>query len=311
MLRGTIPASGLADIASFDTGSALTSLSVNNVPNGRYFVHVKARNSAGVGPASNEVLIVVGGSCIVPAAPTNLRSCVAGTNVNLTWSGSAGATSYFLETGSYPGASNLFARDIGPGGSLTASAAPGTYYVRIKASSPCGTSAASNEIVVTVGGTAVVDQSYLPALTPPISGGLPNFNGLAQTFTVGMSGGLSAVGLRFISTYNNVRLQIRSTSGGIPTSQVLADTRIPSTIAAASVRIDISSFGICVNPGDVLAIVLPPISAGNSSVALWNITQGVNATYAGGQGFQAADNGASSPITGPIGDFAFETLVTR
>jgi hypothetical protein len=304
-------ASGLANLASFDTGSALTSLSVTSVPNGQYFVRVKARNGAGLSPPSNEVVISVGGSCTVPPAPTNLRSCVAGTSVTLTWTGSPGATSYLLEAGSSPGASNLFASDIGPGGSLTATAAPGTYYVRLRAKSPCGTSSASNEIVLTAGGTPVVDQSYLPAITPPTSGGLPNFNGLAQTFTVGVSGGLAAVGLRFISTYNNVRMQIRSTSGGIPTSQVLADTRIPSTIAAAPVRVDISSAGICVNPGDVLAIVLPPTSAGNSSVALWNITQGVNATYAGGQGFQAADNGASSPINGPIGDFAFETYVTR
>lgn len=304
--------SGLANVASFDTGSALTSLSVDNVPVGRYFVRVKARNGAGLSAPTNEVLIVVGGSCAVPAAPTNLRSCATSTTLSLTWSGSPGAASYILEAGSSPGASNLFASDIGSEVSMTATAPPGTYYIRLRAKSPCGASAPSNEIIVTVGSTPIVDQSFLPTYAPPNTLGLPTFNGRAQTFTVGMSGLLSDVALRFEGTYSNVRVQIRSTSGGIPTAQVLIDTRIPSTTQPTSgpTRISLASFGLCVDAGDVLAIVLPPVSAGNS-VALWNIISGPNATYERGQGLSAADNGASSPINHPEGDFAFQTYVSR
>ena len=303
-------AAGLANLAAFDTGSALTSLSVNNVPNGLYFVRVKARNSAGLSTPTNEVQITVGASCVIPPAPTNLRSCSAGTTVNLNWSGSPGATSYVLEAGTSPGASNLSAGDVGPGVSFTATAPPGTYYIRVRAKSACGTSAVSNEVVVQVGSTPVLDQSFLPSANPPEVLSLPNFTGLAQTFTVGQTGTLTDVVFGVVGNYSNVRMQIRSTSGGIPTSQVLVDTTIPST-TPVPVRLSIASFGQCVNAGDVLAIVLPPVSGGNTSVALWRGKSGASATYAGGQGLRAADNGATTPIDVPVGDFAFETYVTR
>ncbi|MGD9902717.1 MAG: fibronectin type III domain-containing protein, partial [Vicinamibacterales bacterium] len=52
-------APGLRDITTFDTGSAATVLSVPGVPPGAYYVRVRSRNAAGVGLASNEVVVVV------------------------------------------------------------------------------------------------------------------------------------------------------------------------------------------------------------------------------------------------------------
>jgi Fibronectin type III domain len=50
---------GTQVIAAFDTGSADTSISHPAVPPGRYVVRVRAANSAGVGPPSSTVTVVV------------------------------------------------------------------------------------------------------------------------------------------------------------------------------------------------------------------------------------------------------------
>jgi len=52
-------APGLRDITTFDTGTAATALSVPGVPPGAYYVRVRSRNAAGVGLASNEVVVIV------------------------------------------------------------------------------------------------------------------------------------------------------------------------------------------------------------------------------------------------------------
>ncbi|MGQ0733195.1 MAG: hypothetical protein ACT4QD_06010 [Acidobacteriota bacterium] len=51
---------GLANLAVFDTGSAATALSVPDVPAGSYYVRLRARGTAGTGPASNEIVVTVG-----------------------------------------------------------------------------------------------------------------------------------------------------------------------------------------------------------------------------------------------------------
>lgn len=63
-LAGDVPSSytveagssfGLADLANFDTGSPLPSLTVDDVPAGTYYVRVRSKNSAGMSGASNEI----------------------------------------------------------------------------------------------------------------------------------------------------------------------------------------------------------------------------------------------------------------
>lgn len=146
-------ASGLIDLANFDTGNAAVTLTVTSVPAGSYFVRVRAKTSAGSGNASNEVILTVaGGACTTaPGAPTGLAATVSGTSVSLSWRAAiAGCTptGYVLEAGSASGLSNLANVNTGsPVTSFSASGiAPGTYFVRVRAGNDVGSSAASNEV---------------------------------------------------------------------------------------------------------------------------------------------------------------------
>jgi hypothetical protein len=87
------------------------------------------------------------------AAPTNLTSVVEGTSVTLSWSAVSGALSYDIEAGSASGLSDLVVLNVTSLG-FTGSAGPGTYYVRVRArTAGGGTSAASNEVTIRLGGT--------------------------------------------------------------------------------------------------------------------------------------------------------------
>lgn len=147
-------AAGLSDLAVLNT----TSLGFTAVaPPGTYYVRVRARGASGSSSsASNEVTITIGGggACTAaPGPPGALQASAGGDTVVLTWSGSVGApTTYVLEAGAAPGGTNLANLDLGSAQtSYSASGVPrGTYYVRLRATNACGTSATSNEVVVTV-----------------------------------------------------------------------------------------------------------------------------------------------------------------
>jgi hypothetical protein len=59
-------APGLSNLAVLDTGTTATSFSANGVPPGSYYVRVRGTNSAGAGPASNEVVLTVGTTGLSP-----------------------------------------------------------------------------------------------------------------------------------------------------------------------------------------------------------------------------------------------------
>ena len=109
------------------------------------------------------MVVNVTGACSAPFTPAGLTHTVNGSSVQLSWQAAAGATSYILEAGSASGSSNLLASDIGNVTTLGATAAPGTYYVRIRARNACGSSPPSNEVVVVVAGCA-------PTLAPATPG---------------------------------------------------------------------------------------------------------------------------------------------
>lgn len=88
-----------------------------------------------------------------PDPPTGLASAVAGVNVTLSWTRSAGCapTTYVLEAGSGPGLANLVALSLHATAATFSTPAPaGTCFVRVRARNAFGVSAPSNEVVVVV-----------------------------------------------------------------------------------------------------------------------------------------------------------------
>jgi glucose/arabinose dehydrogenase len=112
------------------------------------------------------VVKIVPGAAVAPAPPSSLTAAVSGSTVMLSWSAPPGTAvpGYQLEAGSSPGAANLAVFSVsGLQTSATFTGVPaGTYYVRIRGVGSGATSAPSNEVVVTVGGTSCA----LPAVPP-------------------------------------------------------------------------------------------------------------------------------------------------
>jgi hypothetical protein len=138
-----------------------TSLVVTAVPNGVYYVHVRAVNLDGTSGPSNEVVVPVpsgpGGCTTPPNTPTNLAATVDGNLVTLSWAapiGGCAPTAYAIQAGSAPGLSDLAVLNVGAATTLSVAAPFGTYYVRVVAMNAFGGSVGSVEIVVTVGTTA-------------------------------------------------------------------------------------------------------------------------------------------------------------
>ena len=155
---------------------------VRDVPNGVYYVRVRALNNDGPSEPSNEVVVVVpggsGGCSSPPPAPTNLSGSVSGNLVALAWSASAGgcaATGYTVQAGSAAGLSDLAVVNAGSRTELDASAPPGVYHIRVIALNAFGGSQASNEIVLTV-----ASSCQTPArpnlLQPTVAGNIVSIN---------------------------------------------------------------------------------------------------------------------------------------
>jgi hypothetical protein len=150
-------AQGLANLANFSTGNSSTTFSADGVGNGTYYVRVRAQNGAGTGAASNEATLVVGATACsgAPAAPLGLTGSASGGTVTLAWSAPSGGcalSSYVLQAGSAAGLNDLANAATGTGTSYTATGVPsGSYFIRVRAQNASGLSAASNEVVVTVG----------------------------------------------------------------------------------------------------------------------------------------------------------------
>ena len=144
-------APGASNLVVFRTG-ATTSLAAS-APTGTYYVRVRALNAAGLSPPSRDIVVSVGGGC-APNAPGTLNVTRSGSLVALAWSTpSAGfaPSAYTIEVGSAAGATNTMVFDTGgTATTLSASAPPGRYYVRVRGRTACATGPASNEVVIDV-----------------------------------------------------------------------------------------------------------------------------------------------------------------
>jgi len=145
---------GLANLANFSTGNTATTFSAGGVGAGAYYVRVRATNAAGTSATSNESLLVVGGGCTGPPPPPAAFTLTfnSGGTVSFTWGASASATTYVIEAGSVPGATNLAVANLGSSATSATftGVGRGTYFVRLRGQNACGTSGVSNEVTLTV-----------------------------------------------------------------------------------------------------------------------------------------------------------------
>jgi hypothetical protein len=147
-------AEGVSNLAHFPIGNAQTMYVSPPVPNGSYWVRVRAQSAGGVGPATPDVRVVVGPP--PPGAPTLSGGLTGPGAVQLQWTAAPApgvpVAGYELRAGSGPGQSNIAVFTL-PAAALTFATTdvpPGTYYVRVVALSSAGPGTPSNEIVVTV-----------------------------------------------------------------------------------------------------------------------------------------------------------------
>jgi hypothetical protein len=98
-----------------------------------------------------------GAACTTPGPPQALSSTVTGQLVQLNWLEPVGGGQheYILEAGSRAGVTDIASITLPNTPAFSVVAPAGNYYVRARARNGCGSSAPSNEILVSVGGCAV------------------------------------------------------------------------------------------------------------------------------------------------------------
>lgn len=138
-------APGLANI--FNGAVGLAQSIAAPVPPGVYYLRVLAQGPGGTSPPTSDVLANV--TCPIPSAPV-LSGSKAGNVITLNWTAPAGATGFTLRAGTSAGLSNLFNAPVGAVTALAAPVGPGTYFIRVSATSACGQGGASNEVVLTI-----------------------------------------------------------------------------------------------------------------------------------------------------------------
>jgi hypothetical protein len=147
------------------TGTRASSMTVTDVGAGTYFVRVRAASGSGTGAASNEVIAIVGDNsglpptADAPGTPRDLVASLNGSTLTFAWSAPIGGgrpRTYWLDAGSSVGLNDLASFSTGSAAtSFSIRGVPaGTYYVRARAANDAGLSAASNEVVVFVIGSA-------------------------------------------------------------------------------------------------------------------------------------------------------------
>jgi hypothetical protein len=136
---------GLTTTLNLPAGESFTSA---GVPPGTYTLSVRAANGAGISLPSNSVTLTFPATCTPPATPINLAATRDGGFVIVSWNlppaGAAPSGFVLSVTGDFVGS---FAST---GRSMRAAAPRGTYALQIAAVNPCGTSAQSAAVSLTV-----------------------------------------------------------------------------------------------------------------------------------------------------------------
>jgi len=231
-------APGRTDGASLNVGT-VREFAVN-VPPGRFFIRLKAQNTYGVSPASNEIEVRMGIGGEPPGRPQALTTSVSGASVNLSWTAPAGGdppTGYQLEAGSGPGLANIASIPLGFDTSIAFDGIPpGLYYVRVRGINSFGVGAPSEDEILAVGGTAEPPQRPT-GLLATVSGSMVSFRWNAPT-TGGTPAGYvveagTGVGLSDITTVPLVNQRTFSVDG-VPAGVYYVRVRATNALGASA-----------------------------------------------------------------------------
>ena len=123
-------------------------------PFGNYYVRIASRNSCGTSAPTADLLVSVQPCTAAPGAPTNLAFTKNGSAVTLSWTapaGPSGPARYVLLVGSTTGGSDLLVQATTSNATTFSAIAPnGTFFVRVQGQNACGSSGASNEVVIAI-----------------------------------------------------------------------------------------------------------------------------------------------------------------
>lgn len=147
---GTAP--GQTNVGAVPLAAAARSLSAP-IPPGTYYARLRAANAAGLSAPSNEVMLLVEAGSCVPGPPRTLTATVGPGSVTVNWLApdtGGPTTRYRLDVGSASGASNLASAPLSLARSFSSAAPAGRYFIRVVATSACGVSAPSNEVMADV-----------------------------------------------------------------------------------------------------------------------------------------------------------------
>ena len=142
---GTSPTSAITTV---DLPAAITRLFIPSVPDGTYYLRVRAFAGSLQGPYSEVVSVTVGGCTAPPAAPVATFT-VEGPSVTISWN-AVNAIGYRVDFGRAPGITEL-PQVVAAGTTSFTQYVPwlGTYYARVVAGNACGL-AISNEVAFSI-----------------------------------------------------------------------------------------------------------------------------------------------------------------
>jgi hypothetical protein len=253
---GSFP--GYTDLAVFDTGSVVTSMTAVAVPPRNYWVRVRARAGSETSDASNEVRVVVaGGQCSETLyAPYGWRASGQGSSVTLAWETpliGCPPTEYIIEAGSRPLATDLANYRTGSAATtyVATNVPSGTYYVRLRSANNVGVSFQTEERIIAVGTSPCV-YSVGPSTIAISRGGLNGSisigadPGCAWTITADVPWLLAPFGLLPANGSGNrsMNLPINANIGPVRTGTILVRW------AGGGVDVPVSQNGFGLSPSN-------------------------------------------------------------
>jgi len=200
-----------------------TSFSIPGIPPGTFYVRVRAVNSFGSSPPSNELTLGMSAVGVaLPEAPTNLQAFMLDGLLTMTWLQPARggpATGYIVEAGSASGLTNIGTVPT-PGRSLTFPGVPNAFYfLRVRATNAAGSSSPSAEVMIVVGGVAA------PPPAPNFTSHTVSGSTVTLNWTAGIGGtpatsyiveAGSALGLSNLAVANTGNTATTASFAGVP-----------------------------------------------------------------------------------------------